>query len=30
MENELALSSLVAMVEKAAHANIGFHTATAD
>jgi len=30
MENELALSNLVAMVEKVSHANIGFHTATVD
>ena len=30
MENELALSNLVAMVEKVAHADIDFHIATAD
>ena len=30
MENELALSNLVSMVEKAAHADIGSHIATAD
>ena len=30
MENELALSNLVAMVEKVAHADIDSHTATAD
>ena len=30
MRNELALSNLVAMVEKVAHADIDFHIATAD
>ena len=30
MENELALSNLVAMVEKVSHADIDSHTATAD
>ena len=30
MENELALSNLVAMVEKVAHADIDSHTATAN
>ena len=30
MENELALSNLVSMVEKVSHADIDSHTATAD
>jgi len=30
MENELALSNLIAMVEKVSHADIDSHTATAD